>query len=181
MEFARIFFFFNKSLAHTHLSTNVVKQRAEYLCLHGQDVWRVPLVEPVPHELLKERFGRSGRAKVERDWLDGYDGASRETGHRYIFVVVEKCAAWGHHCEIRRGSTEWARTMRSVDEGTPVLGFDVMRIIIRLGLYLYFYGKLLPVVGHLMLRLLSFQGRWRDLARICLDELRTPACELANI
>lgn len=71
--------------------------------------------------------------------------------------------------------------MRSVDEGTPVLGFDVMRIIIRLGLYLYFYGKLLPVVGHLMLRLLSFQGRWRDLARICLDELRTPACELANI
>ena len=60
----------------TNLSADVVEQRAEYLCLHGQDIWRVPLIEPVPDKLLKERFGRIGYAKVEHDGFDGQGGAT---------------------------------------------------------------------------------------------------------
>jgi len=90
-------------VGRTHLSADVVEQRTEYLCLHGQDVRRVPFVEPVPHELLEERFGRCGCAKVERDGLDGLSGATWEASHGDIFVVVEECAARRHQCETPRG------------------------------------------------------------------------------
>jgi hypothetical protein len=102
---------------HTHLSTDVVEQRAEYLCLHRQDVWRVSLVEPVPHELLEECFGRSGWAKVECDGLDGYD---RTTCHGDIFVVVEECTARRHHL---RAKEEERLSDQEGEMRDPVLGF----------------------------------------------------------
>jgi hypothetical protein len=34
----------------------MVEKPAEHLCLHGEYVGRVPLVEPVPHKLLEERL-----------------------------------------------------------------------------------------------------------------------------
>ena len=45
-----------------HLPADVVQEGAENLCLHWEDVRRVPFVEPVPHELLEERL--AGSAKV---------------------------------------------------------------------------------------------------------------------
>jgi hypothetical protein len=45
-----------------HLSADVVEKGTEHLRLHWEYVWRMPLVEPVPHKLLEERLRR--RAKV---------------------------------------------------------------------------------------------------------------------
>lgn len=91
-------------VGRTHLTTDVVEQRAEYLYLCGQYVGRVPLVEPVPHELLEERFGRSDCAEVERDGLYGHGGAARES-HGDIFIIVEEGATRRHHREIARMTT----------------------------------------------------------------------------
>ena len=58
--------FFKKTLprgdGRAHLSADVIEKGTEHLRLHGEYVWGVPLVEPVPHELLEERVER--RAKV---------------------------------------------------------------------------------------------------------------------
>ncbi len=79
----------------------MVEQPAEHLSLHGQDIGRVPFVEPVPQELLEERLGRRGGAKVERDGLERHGGAC----HWGVFIVVKEGAAWRHQCE-RRNKTK---------------------------------------------------------------------------
>ena len=72
----------------TCLSADMVEKRAEHLCLHGEYVGRVPLVEPVPHELLEERLRWC--AKIQGDGAWSCDRRScRRAYHGKVFIVVE--------------------------------------------------------------------------------------------
>jgi hypothetical protein len=81
----------------TYLSADMVEKRAKHLCLHGEYVRRVPLVEtePVPHKLLEERLLRC--AKVQRYGARGCDHRPcMRACHGEVFIVVEECAARRH-------------------------------------------------------------------------------------
>ena len=76
----------------------MVEKRAEHLCLHGEYVGRVPLVEPMPYKLLEERLRWC--AKVQRDGAWGRDRRPcKRACHGEVFIVVEECATRRHQGE----------------------------------------------------------------------------------